>query len=177
MIQRLSRAYYQFNVNYKIRKIVKDNVCIYFVEHNHTQPFISYSYHSFSEILLLFFSLFCRVCQLTRTHLKSNKNSLLSAANYCCPSKHPNHIPKINSYRFQHKYSMVFPGFKYLLNKVPGGNNAKVFTGVVFLLGLSAVPNYIERNVKPGHELFSTEKPQGIEEHQQRMIEQVRRKQ
>ena len=72
---------------------------------------------------------------------------------------------------------MVFPGFKYLLNKVPGGNNAKVFTGVVFLMGLSAVPNYIERNVKPGHELFSTEKPQGIEEHQQRMIEQVRRKQ
>ncbi|KAL7530741.1 hypothetical protein ACHAXR_004788 [Thalassiosira sp. AJA248-18] len=49
---------------------------------------------------------------------------------------------------------------RQLLQKIPGGENAKAFVGTSILLGLCAVPVF--KKTKTGHDLFSQEKPQAI---------------
>lgn len=49
------------------------------------------------------------------------------------------------------------------------GHKTKVFSAVVASLAFCAIPLYIERDVKPGHEIFSSEKPQVVSVHEDRM--------
>ena len=58
---------------------------------------------------------------------------------------------------------MVFQAFNKL------SHNTRVFTAVVATLGFCAIPLYIERDVKPGHEIFSSEKPQAVAVHEDRL--------
>lgn len=47
------------------------------------------------------------------------------------------------------------------VQKLPGGQNFKVFVGTSVLLGLCAIPVFA-KDTKAGHDLFSQEKPQAI---------------
>jgi len=49
----------------------------------------------------------------------------------------------------------------HLLQKLPGGQNTKVFIGTSILIGLCAVPVF-GKDTKTGHDLFSQEKPQAM---------------
>ena len=49
----------------------------------------------------------------------------------------------------------------YVVDKVPGGPNVKVFVGTAVMLGLCAVPVF-SKNEKRGHDLFSQEKPEAV---------------
>jgi len=51
---------------------------------------------------------------------------------------------------------------KTLLDKVPGGPNAKVLFGVTLMLSACAVPVFGKPNQKRGHDLFSQEKPEAV---------------
>jgi len=48
-----------------------------------------------------------------------------------------------------------------ILQKIPGGQNTKVFFGTSLLLGACAVPVFA-KDTKAGHDLFSQEKPQAV---------------
>jgi len=61
---------------------------------------------------------------------------------------------------------MAIPGFYSLLKKVPGGQGTQVFVGTAFLLSLCAIP-VVRKETKRGHDLFSQEKPEEIENHQE----------
>ncbi|CCI42444.1 unnamed protein product [Albugo candida] len=50
-----------------------------------------------------------------------------------------------------------------LLNKLPFSEGGKVFFGVAVGIGLCYLPVY-KKNKKPGHDLFSSERPQEIYE-------------
>ena len=64
-------------------------------------------------------------------------------------------------------------------NRLPSGgsHNVRLFTTVVACLGFCAIPLYIERNVKPGHEIFSSEKPQAVYQHEDRVARDKAEKQ
>lgn len=61
---------------------------------------------------------------------------------------------------------MAFPGFYALIKKIPGGQGAQVFAGTAILLGVCAVP-IVRKETKKGHDLFSQEKPEEIQSHQE----------
>ena len=51
--------------------------------------------------------------------------------------------------------------FTHTVQRIPGGQNVQVFVGTTLLLGLCAIPVF-SKDTKPGHDLFSQEKPQAI---------------
>ena len=57
--------------------------------------------------------------------------------------------------------------YEQLVKKVPGGQNAQVFIGTVFALSLCAIP-IVTKETRKGHDLFSQEKPEAIELHQEK---------
>jgi hypothetical protein len=57
--------------------------------------------------------------------------------------------------------------------KIPGGQRVQVFVGTVFILGVSAIP-VLYKPQKRGHDLFSQEKPQAVEERQEELKQQYR---
>lgn len=64
-------------------------------------------------------------------------------------------------------------GLESLIRKIPGGQRVQVFVGTAFILGLSAVPVFYKPQ-KKGHDLFSQEKPQAVEERQEELKQQYR---
>lgn len=64
---------------------------------------------------------------------------------------------------------------KYLLHRIPGGQNVQVFVGTSVLLGICAIPVYLKDD-KPGHDLFSQEKPQSVLVSQEKLLKEFDRK-
>lgn len=63
-------------------------------------------------------------------------------------------------------------GLTSLLQKIPGGQRVQVFVGTALILGISAIPVFSNPKQKKGHDLFSQEKPEAVEQ-----LEDERRKQ
>jgi hypothetical protein len=61
----------------------------------------------------------------------------------------------------------------YSVRKIPGGLRVQVFLGTSFILGLSAIPVFYKPS-KRGHDLFSQEKPEEVENHQNKLKQQYR---
>jgi hypothetical protein len=61
----------------------------------------------------------------------------------------------------------------HIVLKIPGGQRVQVFVGTAFILGVSAIP-VLYKPQKRGHDLFSQEKPQAVEERQQELKQQYR---
>eukprot|EP00549_Striatella_unipunctata_P006910 CAMPEP_0118711650 /NCGR_PEP_ID=MMETSP0800-20121206/24239_1 /TAXON_ID=210618 ORGANISM="Striatella unipunctata, Strain CCMP2910" /NCGR_SAMPLE_ID=MMETSP0800 /ASSEMBLY_ACC=CAM_ASM_000638 /LENGTH=90 /DNA_ID=CAMNT_0006616335 /DNA_START=39 /DNA_END=311 /DNA_ORIENTATION=+ len=70
---------------------------------------------------------------------------------------------------------MVLSGFKTLVQKIPGGQNVQVFTAVVGICGLCAVPVFT-KNDKRGHDLFSQEKPEAFVANQEKLVKEFNAK-
>lgn len=62
-----------------------------------------------------------------------------------------------------------------IVRKIPGGQKVQVFVGTMFILGLSAVP-VLSKDERRGHNLFSQEKPEAVEERQQELKREYRQK-
>jgi len=56
---------------------------------------------------------------------------------------------------------MVAPRLQNLFNKIPVGENGKVFILTSLMLGLCAIPVWTKEE-KRGHDLFSQERPEAI---------------
>lgn len=59
------------------------------------------------------------------------------------------------------------------LLRATGNESTQVAVGTGVLLTLGAIPWLMRGNTKKGHEYFSSEKPQAIEEAQQKMKEKL----
>jgi len=59
-----------------------------------------------------------------------------------------------------------------LVQKIPGGPRVQVFVGTALILGISAIPVFSNPKQKKGHDLFSQDKPEAVEQ-----FEDERRKQ
>jgi len=55
-------------------------------------------------------------------------------------------------------------GLESLLQKIPGGSRVQVFVGTAVILGISAIPIFSNPKQKKGHDLFSQEKPEAVEQ-------------
>jgi len=73
------------------------------------------------------------------------------------------------------KSTMVFPGFYSALKKIPGGQNVQVFVGTSFLLTLCAAPIFL-KDTRPGHDLFSQEKPEAVQLHEEKLMKDYQKK-
>ncbi|CAM9793240.1 unnamed protein product, partial [Choristocarpus tenellus] len=58
---------------------------------------------------------------------------------------------------------MVLQTIHRLFNKLPMGQNGKVFVGTSAICVLCAIPLMRKERPKPGHGLFDSEKPQEVE--------------
>jgi hypothetical protein len=55
------------------------------------------------------------------------------------------------------------------VQKIPGGPKVQVFVGTSVLLTLCAIP-VLAKDQKRGHDLFSQEKPEAVQESQEKAI-------
>lgn len=85
--------------------------------------------------------------------------------------EHPfSHLPR-NQQLNSHVSVSYLPHLPVL--KIPGGQRVQVFVGTAFILGVSAIP-VLYKPQKRGHDLFSQEKPQAVEERQEELKQQYR---
>lgn len=64
-------------------------------------------------------------------------------------------------------------GLEAQLKKIPGGPRVQAFVGTAAILGLCAIPVFAKDD-RPGHDLFSQEKPEAVLESQEQLQKDFR---